>query len=164
MKRAPVKSNCAFIDAQNLLMGIQSQGWEIDLRKFRIFLRDKYQVKQIYIFVGYLKENQRFYDFLESIGYLIVFKPTVRYRENGRYRVKGNVDIELAIKVLLEYDNFNKAVIVSGDGDFYTLIKHLEINNKLLRILTPNKRYSSLLKEFNMYITDINLLREKLKI
>ncbi len=144
-------------------MGVRSQGWEIDLKKFKVFLKDKYRVKRIFIFLGYLRENQSFYNFLGSVGYELVFKPTVRYRKDGRNRVKGNVDIELAIKVLLEYEKFCKAVIVSGDGDFYTLIKHLETNSKLLRILTPNKRYSSLLKEYNMYITDINLLREKLR-
>ena len=153
----------AFIDGQNLLMGIRSQGWEIDLKKFKVFLKDKYRVERAFIFLGYLRENQSFYKFLESVGYELIFKPTVRYKEEGRFRVKGNVDIELAIKVLLEYENFCKAVIVSGDGDFYSLVKHLEINKKLLRILTPNKRYSSLLKEFNMYITDLNLLREKLR-
>jgi len=164
MIKNPKEINYAFIDSQNLLMGVRSQGWEIDLKKFKVFLKDKYHVKKTFLFLGYLQENQSYYRILDSIGFELVFKPTVRFKKDGKYKVKGNVDIELAIKVFLEYDNFQKAVIVSGDGDFYSLIKHLKENNKLLRILTPNRRYSSLLKEFNMYITDINLLREKLEI
>ena len=163
MIKNPKEINYAFIDSQNLLMGVRSQGWEIDLKKFKVFLKDKYHVKKTFLFLGYLQENQSYYRILDSIGFELVFKPTVRFKKDGKYKVKGNVDIELAIKVFLEYDNFQKAVIVSGDGDFYSLIKHLKKNNKLLRILTPNRRYSSLLKEFNMYITDINLLREKLE-
>jgi len=163
MSNTPKGINYAFIDSQNLLMGVRSQGWEIDLEKFRVFLKDKYHVKKAYLFLGYLKENQSYYKFLNNLGFELVFKPTVRFNKDGMNMVKGNVDIELAIKVFLEFDNFQKAVIVSGDGDFYSLIYHLKENNKLLRILTPNKRYSSLLKEFNMYITDINLLREKLR-
>ncbi len=163
MIKNPKEINYAFIDSQNLLMGVRSQGWEIDLKKFKVFLKDKYHVKKTFLFLGYLQENQSYYRILDSMGFELVFKPTVRFKKEGKYKVKGNVDIELAIKVFLEYDNFQKAVIVSGDGDFYSLIKHLKKNNKLLRILTPNRRYSSLLKEFNMYITDINLLREKLE-
>jgi uncharacterized LabA/DUF88 family protein len=52
---------------------------------------------------------------------------------------------------MIEYQNYDKAVIVSGDGDFACLIRHLEMQNKLERLIIPNKyRYSSLLKPSDM--------------
>ncbi len=78
---------------------------------------------------------------LKKIGYTLIFKPT--YIVNGE--VKGNCDAELVMHCILEYNNFNKAVIVSGDGDFYCLVKYLRDNRKLRMVLAPNKEKFSVL-------------------
>jgi uncharacterized LabA/DUF88 family protein len=78
-------------------------------------------------------------------------------------KIKGNVDAELVLHTMIEYRNFSKAVIVSGDGDFYCLIEYLVDNNKLEKIIVPNKKYSSLLRKYSPYIVNIGLLRSKLK-
>jgi len=97
----------AFIDSQNLNLGVRSQGWKLDFGKFRQYLTTKYQVSKTYLF-------------------------------------KGNVDAELVLHTMIQYPNYDKAVIVSGDGDFYCLIEYLEKKNKLLKVIAPNKkeRYS----------------------
>lgn len=66
---------------------------------------------------------------------------------------------------MIEYDNYQKAIIVSDDGDFHCLIEYLDLKNKLLKILTPTKHYSSLLRKFNQkhYIVRIDLLKDSLK-
>lgn len=150
------KNVYAFIDSQNLNLGIRSLGWKLDFKRFRVYLKDKYNVEKAFIFIGYVENNKGLYESLKEFGYDLVFKPTVRYLRNGRYVCKGNVDIELAIKVILEKDNFDKAIIVSADGDFYTLIKYLKENGKLLKVLIPSDKYSSLLKEFS---TDMILMK-----
>jgi endonuclease YncB( thermonuclease family) len=55
--------NYAFIDGQNMHKGTVQQGWRVDYGKFRVYLRNKYQVEKAYIFFGYLKENEFFYQF-----------------------------------------------------------------------------------------------------
>jgi len=64
---------------------------------------------------------------------------------------------------MIEYTNYDKAVIVSGDGDFYCLVEYLIKNNKLLKIIVPNKKYSSLLRKFSNFIVNIQLFQSKLK-
>jgi len=64
---------------------------------------------------------------------------------------------------MIEYQNFAKAVIVTGDGDFHCLIEHLQSNDKLEKLLIPNQfQYSSLLRKFMPYISFISGLKKKL--
>lgn len=152
----------AFIDSQNLNLGIQDQGWKLDFRRFRVYLKDKYKVDKALLFVGYIPENVKLYDYLQRSGYELVYKPTIETSK----KTKGNVDTELVLwAAAREYGNYEKAVIVSGDGDFYCLIKYLEEKKKLLRVLIPNrKKFSSLLwNNFKNWLDYCNNLQEKLK-
>ncbi|MBT3864430.1 NYN domain-containing protein [Candidatus Peregrinibacteria bacterium] len=154
--------NYAFIDSQNLHIEIKKLGWEIDYRKFRVFLKDKYKISKAFTFIGYDQNNQKLYNSLEKKGYKLIFKPILKDKTG---KIKGNCDAELVLHTMIEFDNFNKAIIISGDGDFYCLIKYLAKNNKLLKIGIPNKkRYSSLLKEFVNNHLYINKLRKIIKL
>jgi len=68
-------------------------------------------------------------------------------------KTKGNIDAELVLyAAAIEYQQYHKAVIVSGDGDFYCLYEFLDQRNKLLRIIIPNRKSeSSLLRKFANY-------------
>ncbi|MBU0706296.1 NYN domain-containing protein [Patescibacteria group bacterium] len=143
-----IGKNYAFIDSQNLNLAIQQFGQKLDFKKFRIFLRDKYKVEKAFLFMGYVTGNEMMYASLQSAGYVLIFKPTLD--KNGV--IKGNCDAELVLRCMIEYDNFDKAVIVSGDGDFHCLVKYLAEQNKLLKIGIPNKKqYSSLLRKYTKY-------------
>ena len=61
-----LENNYAFIDSQNVNLGIQELGWKLDFRKFRVYLREKYGVKKAYLFIGYLPENQNLYRSLQE--------------------------------------------------------------------------------------------------
>ncbi|MCD4756193.1 NYN domain-containing protein [bacterium] len=150
----------AFIDSQNLNLGVRSLGWKLDFGKFRVYLKDKYNVSEAFLFLGYVESNRKLYIYLTSVGYELVFKPTVR---DFKGRVKGNVDAELVLQTMIEVENFDKAIIVSGDGDFYCLIKYLIGIGKLDKVITPNWKYSSLLKEFGNKIVPIKGLGKKLR-
>jgi len=66
--------------------------------------------------------------------------------------------------VRIEYENYTKAVIVSGDGDFQCLVKYLAKQNKLSKVLVPNqKKYSKLLSEYRKYLIFMNDLKGKLE-
>jgi uncharacterized LabA/DUF88 family protein len=153
----------AFIDGQNLNLGIRTQGWILDLKKFRIYLHDKYKVSAAFYFIGYIESNKRFYKFLENSGYKTIFKPTLTYRKSKKHLIKGNVDAELVLHTMIEFQNYSSAIIISGDGDFYSLIKYLKSKKKLSKILIPNRnKYSSLLNEFSSQIEYLNELYRKL--
>jgi len=155
------KSNYAFIDSQNLNLGVRSLGWTLDFRKFRLYLKNKYNVQKAYLFIGQLPGNEGLYLSLQEAGYILIFKPTVELPDGV---VKGNVDAELVLhSAAVQYKNYDKAVIVSGDGDFTCLVEFLDKKKKLLNIMAPNKHFSSLLRRFNYYIVRIDMLRNTLE-
>ena len=156
------ENNFAFIDSQNLNLNIRNQGWVLDFARFRVYLRDKYGVTKAFLFLGYVEENKKMYDFLERSDYVCIFKPTLEYKDGT---TKGNCDTELVLQAMIEYTRYEKAVIVSGDGDFYCLVKYLFDNNKLKSILIPNRlKFSALLKVgiLRPYLRYLNDLKEKL--
>jgi uncharacterized LabA/DUF88 family protein len=139
-------NNYAFIDSQNLNLAIRDQGWVLDFGRFRKYLSDKYGVVKAFLFIGYVPTNQNLYTILQEQGYILVFKPTLILKDG---KVKGNVDAELVLHTMIEYPNYEKAVIVSGDGDFHCLIKYLKGRGKLRKLIIPNRnKFSSLLREF----------------
>ncbi len=165
------KKTYAFIDSQNLNLGTSKdifhgkkliyQGWKLDFKKFRRYLSDKFRVDKAFLCIGYIKQNEGLYKKLRADGYELVFKPTVK---NNRGESKGNVDAELVLHAAaIEFPKYDKAVIVSGDGDFYCLHEYLEKNQKLFKIIIPNRKSeSSLLKQFQNY--KVFLIRDKDKV
>jgi len=79
--------------------------------------------------------------------------------------VKGNCDAELVLQTMIDYDKYQKAIIVSGDGDFACLVRHLKKQKKLEKVLVPNiRKYSALLKKAaaGEYLDYMNNLKTKL--
>ena len=161
----------AFIDSQNLNLGTSKdiikkgkiiyKGWKLDFKKFRRYLSDKFRVDKAFLCIGYIKHNESLYKKLSSYDYQLIFKPTIKDHTGG---TKGNVDAELVLHAsAVEFSNYDKAVIVSGDGDFYCLHEYLEKNKKLFKIIIPNRKSeSSLLRRFQMY--KVFLIRDKDKV
>lgn len=136
------ENNFAFIDSQNLHLGIEKLGWKLDYRRFRVHLAETYSVKKAYLFIGFVALNQKLYDRLQESGFILRFKPTIP-DENGK--IKGNVDADLVLRAIVEIDDYDKAVVVSSDGDFYSLVQYLSEKNKLEVVLSPDKRHCSTL-------------------
>lgn len=155
------RNNYAFIDSQNLNLGVRDQGWELDFARFRIYLREKYGITKAFIFIGYVKGNESLYTYLQDAGHICIFKPTLELPDG---EVKGNVDAELVLHTMIHLTNFDRALIVSGDGDFHCLIEYLLEQNKLLALMVPNhKKYSALLKrkDFRPYTRFVSEVRSK---
>lgn len=155
------QNNYAFIDSQNLNLSIRNQGWILDFRKFRKYLEEKYGVTKAFIFIGYVPQNQDLYTNLQKDGFILIFKPTLQLPDG---KVKGNVDAELVLHTMVEYNNYDKALIVTGDGDFYCLVDFLIKQNKLLKLMVPNKdSFSSLFRKLMLHTVFMNNLKEKLE-
>ncbi len=156
-------NNYAFIDSQNLNLGVKSQGWLLDFKRFRVFLKDKYNVEKAFLFIGYVVGNEGLYTSLQQFGYICIFKPTLEVKLNGQYKTKGNVDADLVLHAMIELVNYDKAIIISGDGDFHCLVEYLSEHEKLAKIIVPNVHFSSLLRRFNKFIVNIQFFRSKLE-
>ena len=110
---------------------------------------------------GYVPQNQSLYTSLQKSGYILIFKPTLTLPDG---KVKGNVDAELVLHAMIEYHNYDKAVIVTGDGDFYCLVEYLIEKGKLLKLMIPDqKKYSSLFRKMMSYVVFMNGIRGKLE-
>lgn len=133
-------NNYAFIDGQNLHLGIRKLGWHLDYVKFRTYLQEKYNVRRAYFFIGFMPANQKLYDWLRKSGFILVFKPAVSYATG---KIKGNVDADLVLKAAMEFNAYDKAVIVSSDGDFYSLVDVLYAAGKLAAVISPDIKHCS---------------------
>lgn len=156
------ENNYAFIDSQNLNLGIQSLGWKLDFTKFRKYLQEKYGVTTAYLFIGFVPANQSLYSSLQKKNYVLVFKPVVP-DQNGE--VKGNIDADLVLQVMIDYNNYDKTIVVSSDGDFYSLVKYLYDNNKLKVVMSPYVKTCSVLlkKSAKEKVVFMDNLKQKLE-
>ncbi len=136
------ENNYAFIDSQNVNLGVRTLGWQLDYHHFHAYLKEKYAVKKAYLFIGFITENQKLYKRLSEVGFELIFKPT-RIGPDGK--IKGNVDADLVLKAITELPFYDKAVIASNDGDFYSLVHYLQEKERLEAVLSPNKKYCSTL-------------------
>ncbi len=162
-------NNYAFIDGQNLHIGTKVSGWFVDYKKFQIYLRDKYLVNKIFYFWGYYKkENQKIYEKLKKLDYVQIFK---EHNIDSISNKKGNIDSNLIFEVMkkvVSKENFNKIILVSGDGDYKKMVNYLRQRNKFEKILFPsNKSASSLYEKFGSEMFD-NLsepcIKEKIQV
>ena len=139
-----MKNSTAYIDASNLKFGIEQSGWKLDYKSFRSWLRDKFGVSRAILFMGLIPNNADLYNHLQSIGYNISFKPTITSKEG---RTKGNVDGELILAIAKDFyeKNLESVVLVSGDGDYHCVVEFLKEKKIPISIVSPNKKYLSLL-------------------
>lgn len=157
-----MESNFAFIDTQNINLSIKEQWWKLDWKRFNHYLRKKYKVSKVYLFIGYLPEHQSMYTFFQDVWYTLIFKPVLHLKQG---QTKGNVDAEMVLQAMIDYENYDKAVIVTGDGDFACLVRYFYEQKKLLTLIVPNeKQYSIFLrKSAKEKIDSLTNLRAKLE-
>lgn len=150
------ESNIAFIDGQNLHLGTIQDGWKVDLKKLRVYLKDKYHITEAYYFLGYVSEvEQDLYNNLQKSGFIVLFK---EHNPALKSTKKGNVDTDIVFEVmknLVDNKNFHKIVIISGDGDYKKVVDYLIKKDRFEKILFPNRDFaSSLYKHFGAEFFD----------
>lgn len=143
-----VTHNEAFIDGQNLHFGTThaQPSWKIDVIKFRKYLQSKFNVEQAYYFLGCFDDNlQKMYTSLQEAGYTLVFR---KHQREVVSHKKGNVDTDLVFYImykLYKRESIDKIVLVSGDGDYYRMVKFLHDEGKLGKIIFPVRKNASTL-------------------
>ncbi len=171
-------NNYAFIDGINLHLTYEYLDWKMDYRKLRIYLRKRHNITTAYYFLGFTEKNKRLYQDLEEYGY------EVKYRDVSEYFTKGSIcphckkiiksdwiktkcdcDADITLQMMVDIDNYNKAILISSDGDFNNVVKKLIQLNKLKLIFAPCKDgCSRLLKNASRgRIQYLDKLREELE-
>ncbi len=162
-----VIKNVAYIDGANLHNATKELGWKFDYGRFLVWLREKYNIEKAYLFIGMIPKYKDLYTRLQKYGYTLIFKE-VTYDITGK--PKGNCDSDLVVQVMQDAyeDKFDKAVLVSSDGDFAPLIKFLITRNKIEVVISAYKpsQCSMLIKRTGVrisYIIDQKNILEVLK-
>lgn len=137
-------NNQAFIDGQNLYINTLSHNWAVDLKKFRIYLRERYHVQDAYYFLGVVNENnQTLYELIQKAGFILVFR---EHTQSMVGKKKGNVDTDIVFTIMskiADCEDFNKVLLVSGDGDYFKMVKYLVKKDRFLKLLAPNRHSTS---------------------
>jgi uncharacterized LabA/DUF88 family protein len=119
--------NYAFIDGQNFYKSIKGIGKDLNYSHFRTYLTEKHAVKVAYYFIGYIKKYEYVYNSLRRQGFEPVFKEVSL--QGDKY--KGNIDVNLTLRAVTELNKYKKAVIITSDGDYASLVEYLDEQGKL---------------------------------
>lgn len=131
-----------FIDGANLYSAARSLGFDIDYRRLLKVFREKGRLVRAYYYTA-LVEDQEYspirplIDWLDYNGYTMVTKPAKEFTDAmGRRKVKGNMDIELAIDAMEQSETVDHLVLFSGDGDFTTLVEALQRKGRKVSVVS----------------------------
>lgn len=132
MKFYPQEKLGLFIDGANLYAAARALGFDIDYKKLLELFSEEGQLVRAYYYTA-LMEDQEYLpirplvDWLDYNGYTMVTKPTKEFTDSmGRRKIKGNMDMELAIDVLEMAEHLDHVVLCSGDGDFRRLVEAVQ--------------------------------------
>ena len=127
-----------FVDGSNLYAAARALGFDIDYRRLLEVFSDKGKLLRAFYYTALIEDQEYspirpLVDWLDYNGYTMVTKPTKEFTDDtGRRKLKGNMDIELAIDVMEMAEHLDHAIIFSGDGDFRRLVD--AVQRKGLRV------------------------------
>jgi len=158
-----------FIDGANLYSAARGLGFDIDYRRLLETFRTKGVLLRAFYYTALLEEQdysplRPLIDWLDYNGYSVVTKPAKEFTDaNGRRRVKGNMDIELAIDALELSDKLDHIVIFSGDGDFRRLVEAIQRKGKRVTVVStirtqPPMIADELRRQADVFV-DLDMLR-----
>lgn len=131
-----------FIDGANLYATSKAIGVDIDYRRLLSEFQSKAYLLRAYYYTA-LVEDQEYssirplIDWLDYNGYTVVTKPAKEFTDSsGRRKIKGNMDIELAIDALEMSAYYDHLVLFSGDGDFTALVAALQRRGKRVTVVS----------------------------
>ncbi|MEX6505787.1 NYN domain-containing protein [Jiella sp. M17.18] len=131
-----------FIDGANLYATSKNLGFDIDYKKMLAFFQQHAYVLRAYYYTALIEDNEYssirpLIDWLDYNGYRVVTKPAKEFTDQtGRRKIKGNMDIELAIDAMELVDTVDHFVLFSGDGDFRSLVEALQRRGRKVSVVS----------------------------
>jgi uncharacterized LabA/DUF88 family protein len=138
----PQEKIALFIDGANLYATSRSLGFDIDYRKLLAYFQKKAYLLRANYYTAIVEDQEYssirpLIDWLDYNGYKVVTKPAKEFTDStGRRKIKGNMDIELAIDALELTAHVDHFVIFSGDGDFRSLVEALQRNGRKVTVVS----------------------------
>ena len=167
----PTERVALFIDGANLYATAKALTFDIDYKRLLALFRTKGQLVRALYYTA-LVDDQEYssirplIDWLDYNGYTMVTKPTKEFIDaTGRRKIKGNMDIELAVDAMELADHLDHIVLFSGDGDFRSLVEALQHKGKRVSVVstlttTPPMVADELRRQADQFIDLANLEKE----
>ena len=160
-----------FIDGANLYATSKSLGFDIDYRDMLGYFKSKCYLLRAYYYTALIEDQEYssirpLIDWLDYNGYKVVTKPTKEYVDSaGRKKIKGNMDLELAIDALALCDTVDHMVLFSGDGDFRVLVEALQRCGRKVSVVStvatqPSMIADDLRRQADQFIDLVSLKKE----
>lgn len=138
----PREKIALFIDGANLYATAKSLGFDIDYRKLLKAFHGRGYLLRAYYYTALIEDQEYssirpLIDWLDYNGYRVVTKPAKEFTDSGgRRKIKGNMDIELAVDAMEQSETVDHLVIFSGDGDFKSLVAALQRRGRKVSIVS----------------------------
>ena len=134
-----------FIDGSNLYAAAKSLGLEIDFKKLYFYFQSKGRLLRAYYYTAVMEDHDNspmrpLLDWLEYNGYSIVSKRAKEFEDaDGKFKIKGNMDIELATDLILMAEHLDHIILFSGDGDFRRLVEAAQYKGTYVTVVSTIK-------------------------
>lgn len=134
-----------FLDGANFFFMQKEAGWFADPKKILSFIEKEGTIVDAFYYIGQdappEAKQKAFLDALPSMGYTLVTKPikTIYDTKTGTTKRKANLDIEIVLDMFNTIENYDKAVLISGDGDFERALTLLRARGKQFTVLATDK-------------------------
>lgn len=142
-----------FIDGANLYATARSLDMEIDYKKLKSYFAEKGRLVRVFYYTAIMDDQdysplRPLIDWLDYNGYTLVTKPIKEFTdEYGRRKVKGNMDIEIAVDMLALSESLDHVVLFSGDGDFRRLIEAIQRKGVRVTVISSNTTQPSMVAD-----------------
>ena len=138
----PSEKVALFIDGANLYATAKTLGFDIDYKRLLTDFEKKCNLLRAYYYTA-LMDDQEYssirplIDWLNYNGYSVVTKPVKEFHDaEGRRKIKGNMDIELAVDAMEVMDHIDHMVLFSGDGDFRSLVEAIQRKGRKVSVIS----------------------------
>ncbi len=166
VKKRTKKRIALFIDAANIFYSQKTLGWKIDYEKFLVYWQKKGRISGVYFYTAVISTNKRqlgFFQALKKIGYTVITREVkiIHDKKNKKRVQKGNFDVKLAIDLVIKAEEFDIAVLASGDSDFEPVVEYLRsIKKKVIVVSARGHIARELVRKANKYIPLEKLKRD----
>jgi len=161
-----------FIDGSNLYAAARALGFDIDYKQLLALFQEQGRMIRAFYYTALLEDQEYspirpLVDWLDYNGYTLVTKPTKEFTDAaGRRKIKGNMDIEIAVDMLEMSDHLDHMVLFSGDGDFRALVEAVQRKGARVSVVSTVKSQPPMvadeLRRQADYFIELSDLRDKI--
>lgn len=149
----PEERLALFIDGANLYATARSLGMEIDYKNLKHYFSSKGRLIRAFYYTAILEDQEYsplrpLIDWLDYNGFTLVTKPVKEFTdEHGRRKIKGNMDIEIAVDMLNISESLDHVVLFSGDGDFRRLLEAVQRRGVRVTVVSSHSTQPSMIAD-----------------